>query len=186
MKDELDALWAANWPATPPVGHLLPDLLRDRWVRFHSLPESKRYPDTEEEYATILARHHELLARLGLNGRCFVLMMLFADEELPPPPADSVPLPRAIHWRTVPPMHGEEMDMPIYASELIHPSEEIDTMIRLVADDEICGLIVVPPDAEWLYHPYDGGVDVIAESPVARDALREHFRDWLSDHPRGL
>jgi hypothetical protein len=53
--EQLDALWAQRWPRTPPVGHLLRDLHRDRWVRFHSLPDSKRYPDSLEEYATILA-----------------------------------------------------------------------------------------------------------------------------------
>ena len=97
MQDRLDALWAARWPTTAPVGHLLRDQHRDRWVRFHSLPESKRYPDSEDEYATVLARHHAVLDELGLHGRCYVLSMLFADELMPPPPAESTLLTHAVH-----------------------------------------------------------------------------------------
>src|SRR4051794_19970923 len=48
VREELDALWAERWPTTPPVGHLLRDLHRDRWARFHALPESKRYPDARQ------------------------------------------------------------------------------------------------------------------------------------------
>lgn len=38
----------------------------------------------------------------------------------------------------------------------------------------------------WLYHPDDGGADVIAPTPEGRDALRLKYRDWLSKHPKGL
>ena len=179
MREELDALWAERWPTTPPVGHLLCDLHRDRWVRFHSLPESKRYPDSQEEYVTILSSHHALLAELGLAGRCFVLAM-------PPAPRESAVLPRAELWRTVPPIHGEELEIAVYATESQPPSEELDALIRAVVDEELVGMIIVPPARCWLYHPYDGGADVVAESPEARDVLRERFRAWLSVHPSGL
>ncbi|TQS31246.1 hypothetical protein FLW16_00640 [Microbispora sp. KK1-11] len=42
------------------------------------------------------------------------------------------------------------------------------------------------PDLRWLYHPYDGGADVIAPTRTERDALKERHRDWLSAHPLGL
>jgi hypothetical protein len=150
------------------------------------LPESKRYPDSQDEYTTILARHHALLVALGLRGRCFVLSMLVAEESLPVPSPESTLLPRAELWRTVPPVHGEEAEMAIYATESDHPSDELDALIRAVVDEELAGMIIVPPSGSWLYHPYDGGADVIAESRRARDALRERFRAWLSTHPTGL
>ena len=59
-------------------------------------------------------------------------------------------------------------------------------MIRAVVDEQLVGVIIMPPSVAWLYHPYDGGVDVIAETIAARAALRNRFRDWLSHHPRGL
>jgi hypothetical protein len=47
-------------------------------------------------------------------------------------------------------------------------------------------VIIAPPDDDWLYHPYDGGADVIAASSDARDVLRTRFAAWLSSHPSGL
>lgn len=38
--------------------------MRDQWVRFHSLPRSKRYADTLSEYQILLDRHNTVLSEL--------------------------------------------------------------------------------------------------------------------------
>jgi hypothetical protein len=45
---------------------------------------------------------------------------------------------------------------------------------------------VADPALDWLYHPYDGGMDVIAPSTTERDALRDRHRGWLSARLDGL
>ncbi len=40
----LAALWQARRPSGPPVAHTFRSTYADHWVRFHSLPGSKRYP----------------------------------------------------------------------------------------------------------------------------------------------
>ena len=35
-----------------------------RWVRFHSLPGSKRYAENEAEYACVLSRHNVVIGEL--------------------------------------------------------------------------------------------------------------------------
>lgn len=57
----LTALWRQRWPDCEPVGHRLKDVYRDVWVRFHSLPGSKRYPDGDAEYAVLLDRYDTVL-----------------------------------------------------------------------------------------------------------------------------
>ncbi|WP_435828800.1 DUF3885 domain-containing protein [Saccharopolyspora shandongensis] len=47
---DLFGLWQRRWPLCPPLAAGLKHAYRDRWVRFHSLPGSKRYPDTADEY----------------------------------------------------------------------------------------------------------------------------------------
>ncbi|MFZ3566783.1 hypothetical protein ACNYS0_07350 [Streptomyces sp. BH034] len=54
-------LWQQHWPNCPPVGYKLRDPYRDLWVRFHSLPESKRYAEDESEYAVVLERYNTVL-----------------------------------------------------------------------------------------------------------------------------
>lgn len=66
MAEVLSALWEQPWPT--PAGDLqMRFAYPDRWVRFHSLPRSKRYPDREDEYSVLLDRHHTLLNALGPN-----------------------------------------------------------------------------------------------------------------------
>ncbi|GAA0623030.1 hypothetical protein HPO96_23290 [Kribbella sandramycini] len=63
---------------------------------------------------------------------------------------------------------------------------ELDRLLLAVADDEIGPVVVVGPEADWIYAPYDGGADVIAADADRREALRERFAAWLSPHPIGL
>jgi len=48
-----------------PIAYRLRDACEDRWVRFHSLPESKRYAKDESEYRIIIERHYSMLAELA-------------------------------------------------------------------------------------------------------------------------
>ena len=183
MQEELDRAWDREWGDTPPIGHLLRAAQRDRWVRFHALPESKRYPDSEEEYGIVLARHHALLDALGLSGRCFALAMRFTNDLMPP---ENPGLPEAILWRTVAVDEEEDLDAFIYGAEMSFPSAKIDDLLRAVADEKEVGVILLPSDGAWLYCPYDGGADVIAPSPAVRDELARQFSEWLSAHPTGV
>ncbi|MFM9372740.1 hypothetical protein [Streptomyces sp. Da 82-17] len=57
-------LWARHRPLCPPVGHELRGPYRDAWVRFHSLPGSKRYAEDEADAAErdrMRGRHAEWL-----------------------------------------------------------------------------------------------------------------------------
>ena len=59
-----------------------------RWVRFHSLPGSKRYADDEEEYAELMCRHLAVLAELlSLEGgdRSRELLVVTASRSGPRP-----------------------------------------------------------------------------------------------------
>jgi hypothetical protein len=72
-RESLDRQWATKWAQTPPVASTLRRLHPDIWVRFHSLPDSKRWPDTDAEYRTVLSRHYAVLDALGLRSECLVI-----------------------------------------------------------------------------------------------------------------
>ncbi|MFD4582632.1 hypothetical protein ACFWOY_09590 [Streptomyces sp. NPDC058423] len=52
----LAAPWRARRPSGPPLAHTFRTTYADRWVRFHSLPDSKRCPESADEYAIVLDR----------------------------------------------------------------------------------------------------------------------------------
>jgi hypothetical protein len=74
----------------------------------------------------------------------------------------------------------------VFASEWEWEPGLFDPVVRLVADDVVRNVMVVPPDCRWLLHPYDGGMDVILDSSEARGRLRAAYRDWLSPRADGL
>ncbi|WP_214411268.1 DUF3885 domain-containing protein [Sphaerisporangium fuscum] len=81
------------------------------------------------------------------------------------------------------------------ANEVMKPSAAASTSavgvsnlcsLLAIADDEISNVLLGPADLRWLYHPYNGGADVILPTRAERDALKDRHPTWLSTHPSGL
>jgi hypothetical protein len=186
--------WQAHFPDCEPVAHLLRQRFPTRWVRFHSLPASKRYPEDASEYGMVMERHNHILRELaGPEGTVVLLTTGYSEtaDAVPPRPELGTLDPDAKPWRAVP-MHDLEGDF--FASSYWHVFASVwewrpgvlDLIVRLVAEDAIANVMIVDPLCRWLLHPYDGGMDVILESTAARDRLRSSYADWLSPRPDGL
>lgn len=187
----VDSAWDAHRGGTPPLGHLLRTGHPDCWVRFHSLPDSKRYADTEPEYAILLGRLHTILDELSAPAELLVITCEWSDD--PSPLRRQPDLEAAApgdHWRTVLEDETEEAEFRtythLYVGTLANQPAALDPLLRMVSDFQTAGVVLAPADFRWLVHPYDGGVDVIAASLGERDALRARHTDWLSRHPGGM
>jgi hypothetical protein len=187
--------WDREFPDCPPVGYLLRNAIPSRWVRFHSLPGSKRYPEDETDFQILLERHNTILGELvGLSPR--VVLVTTGYSETPEPVRTYAELdaldPDGKPWRTIS-MHTvwpDSGDTPTYWQLFVSESEWhpklFDPLIRLVADDTVANVLIVEPECRWVLHPYDGGMDVIAESPAQRARLRSAYKAWLSARRDGL
>src|SRR5690348_5984436 len=99
--------WQQQFPDAAPAAHRLRAAFPNRWVRFHSLPGSKRYPEEEDEYSTVLARHKRILVELTASNRRVVLLSTGYSDLAEPVrlQPDLLMLdPHARPWRSVP-MH---------------------------------------------------------------------------------
>ena len=199
----LTARWERRWPGVLPIGHGLRYSVHDRWVRFHSLPGSKRIPSTSRERGVVLRRHRTVLQELSDGDRAAELLMItgwYSRESRIPP---RVPVRRWLHAGARHPHAGarwwqsfvEDASEPddviwthLFAERRHLDDERIRRVLRAVAEGSLDSpdAILAPPDLTWLYRPYDGGADVIAPTPAERDALRARHTDWLPDHPSGL
>lgn len=188
------ANWDRCFPGCEPIGHHLRGSFPDRWVRFHSLPGSKRYPEDEPEYAEVLARHNSVLGVLTLPGEPVVLLTTGYSES--PEPVRSYPVlasldPQAMPWRSVA-MHRLEDGFAdpnfwhLFASRREWQPGGFDPIVRLVANHAVANVLVVAEDCQWALHPYDGGMDVVAASPAEQGRLRAAFSAWLSARTDGL
>lgn len=186
--------WDRCFPECEPIGHHLRVAFPERWVRFHSLPESKRYPEDAAEYAEVALRHNTILGELACpSARVVLVTTEYSGSPVPSrtsPDLDAFD-PGAAPWRTVA-MHrvNEGLVEPSYwhlfASAREWRPGQFDPLVRLVADDAVANVLVVAPDCAWVVHPYDGGMDVIAESNEARRLLRANHSAWLSTRADGL
>jgi hypothetical protein len=185
--------WDHQFPNCPPVGYLLREAFPNRWVRFHSLPESKRYPDDDTEYAIVIYRHNFVMGALTGAARS-VILLATAYSQSPVPdhlqPELRTLMPTAMPWRSVPMHELEGAEKPnfwhFYARECEWHPGLFDPIIRLVADDVVRNIIIADRDCRWLLHPYDGGMDVLAELSSARDRVKSLHADWLSARADGL
>ncbi|MEV4079358.1 hypothetical protein ACGFJC_40060 [Nonomuraea fuscirosea] len=192
-RPELSERWQANWPDCPPVGHELKRFYGSRWVRFHSLPESKRYADTPAEYDILLHRHNTVLSELFDGQEVFVVTVAYTGEsEFATPLEYPEPLslnPGARLWMTVT-EDDEGEEFPIYSHMLVTRQSwrrgALDSLLRAAADDVIAGVLIADLRMSHIYHPYDGGADCALPDSAARDRLKAAHRMWLSNHPAGL
>lgn len=185
--------WQQCFPGCEPLAHQLKFTFPDRWLRFYSLPDSKRYPENEEEYVGLLQRFNSVLGELADDGETIVLLTTGYSGTTEPIRSDPELLeldPDARPWRSVA-MHLIETSFSdptywhVFASDRRWRLGLFDSLVRKVADDILVNVMLVAPDCSWLLHPYDGGMDVILESSAARDKLRTRFPQWLSPRADG-
>lgn len=169
----LSQLWQERWPLSPPIAHEVRAVCRDRWVRFHSLPGSKRYADDEEDEVYVVTA--------GWSAEPT------GPEE--PTPRNDVH-PGSVRWTTVADTDDPDPQFHTYTHLYVNrrPWQRgcVDPLLRTVADDELAGVFLTDTALRRIHHPYDGGADVLLPTPQERDQLATRHPDWLSSHPLGL
>ncbi len=187
-------VWQQWFPNCEPVAHLLRVAFPDRWVRFHSLPGSKRYADDDAEYAMVLERHNRILGELAQDGEVVALLTTGYSDTAVPIRSEVELLqldPHAVAWRTVA-MHQKDGNFSkpsfwhVFVSQRCWTPGLFDALVRMIADDVLANIMIVALDCRWLVHPYDGGMDVLMESSAARDKLKARYSQWLSARTDGL
>ena len=178
-------LWRQRWSECLPVAYMLKDRYRDHWVRFHSLPGSKRYANDESEYAIILERYNTVLCELFSEKDVYVITPMWTTE-----PAVPQHRSNANYWQTLLVRDDPDPEFRTY-SHLFFTRRSwrygcIDDLLREVANDKVGGVLITDTRMERIHHPYDGGADVLLPTSEERDRLRNRHVAWLSNHPSGL
>lgn len=183
--------WHLHWSDGKPFeGHLINEF-SDKWVRFHTLPDSKRYPETQAELEIILSRHNTLLSELCESEKILMITTQWSGQPADPKLETNSLDSNATLWRTVFESSDEtDPDFFVYryyyVSEKVWKPKALDSVLEAVADEKAVGVIVAEKNMRWLYMPYDGGADIFCSSTRQRDSLKAKYSDWLSSHPQGL
>ncbi|GIG61589.1 hypothetical protein Lfu02_59610 [Longispora fulva] len=177
--------WTELWPECAPVPTRLRAAYPDRWIRFRTLPEGRRHPASEEEYAAVLHRHNTVLDDLVTDGRVLVLTAAYSETLR----ADAAPHPGDTYWTSVlltDERTGYEIHQHQYARLAPWSPGCLDPLLRTVATDLAATVLVADAELRWLCHPFAGGMDVILPTPEHRDALGARHPAWRSTRATGL
>jgi hypothetical protein len=171
------ARWQAHYPDSFPISYSLKWQFPKRWVRFHSLPESRRYAADQAQSDELLMRQNTIIKALIPYGHRIEIVFsqlepechLFQSYNLTPLGA----FPDA----------AAEMPMQAWLMSDIWEEGGLDIPLLMVAGDQARAIIMGP---DCLIAPYDGGIDVIASDAFTAHALRRQFLDWASSREDGL
>ncbi|WP_299823921.1 hypothetical protein [uncultured Pontibacter sp.] len=190
-KDFID-YWNKEYPEAHPINHELKWIYQDRWFRIHSLPESKRYADSEDEYKIILDRQRKLFEDLiGEGEEIAISFGLYTDDitnenykELTDFSEFQKVLTIDLH-KERPEEYEDVMYFDIFVKTEIWKKDSRNEILKAIADDEIRAMFVCPA-RKCIIAPYDGGVDVIVDSKEKRDRLKTKYKSWLSGREDGM
>ncbi|MGE3802533.1 MAG: hypothetical protein AB7H80_16065 [Candidatus Kapaibacterium sp.] len=165
-----------------PIAHLMRGAFPEYWLRIHSLPNSKRYPDDEAERQIVFDRHSQFgTALLGEHVRCLVIQSCFNGF------SRSAELLPELEWR---PIHQVvESDGEAWNSWMAYTTWDVAafrTLLLAIADEREAHIAFVSEVTDCVFIPYDGGADGFSFDTELLRRLSEEFAPWRSAHPLGL
>lgn len=182
--------WTDEYPGSPPIGFELRARYSQRWLRIHSLPLSKRYPQNDAEKLEVLRRHNAVLDKLLRPRNGFILLSTGYSEE------SSTVLP---HLLQVDPVLGQEsryaftvksdVGSPYWHFFITNQEWQtgcLDGLLTRIATDAIADVLVIGQKQQFIYAPYDGGADIIVRDSQTQTEMRALFASWLSTTDGGL
>lgn len=188
----LSQTWRERMGDRPPLTYEYMLEHRDRWVRFHTLPESQRYAANEAERLIIQRRHNTVLEGLFAGEDIYVMTTTWSDGPEPEPRKrlDRRVNPGSVLWWSF--LDNDDPDPAyvtyahVYVSWTSWSAGSLNRLLSAVADFRTANAAITDRHLRRMYHPYDGGADILALDGAERDMLRERHADWLSSHPSGM
>lgn len=195
-KEDFQILWNLNYPETVPISHLFKNDYSERWFRIHSLPESKRYAENEEDWETLISRQNEIMTDLfGLDTPILIVTGEYnwgdnrpihvTDEEEIFKPFSFVRLDN-IQLNKIDAEQYDEPDIyrPAFA-QTIWKTNYHDKLLREIANDNTRAFLI-SFDKNVIVAPYDGGVDFVLKDSSTKENYKNKYRQWLSEREDGL
>lgn len=184
--EEFRYRWKGWYPDAAPHGWAMSEAYPHRWLRIHSLPRSKRHPESEGEYVTVLARHNVVVEAIIGTAECVLIGYDHGGAyHRPSNHPLAAWLPDAPPVMRLAPEDEDSEATSLFAARAPWYDGMLDAPLRAVANDQL-RLMLLNWDTGAAYAPYDGGADLFWPSEHERDGAREHFKRWLSPDASGL
>jgi hypothetical protein len=186
--------WKRHFGNVAPIGHVLRSVVPERWLRIHSLPQSKRYPTEASEEIELLRRHNEAATDVlgaGSNALLFVHFHVNREEfarelskfdwstDLGCPCTD-------LRAFVVDDSDDDYVQPVVSCNEIEWIPGGWNKLLLDVAHWRIASVVLMNPGTGEVYAPYEGGADFFFRSPERVTEKAVQWQPWLSSHDAGL
>jgi hypothetical protein len=173
--------WKEVFGETPPLGHILRYDFYENWTRFHALPMSKRYAETEGEKLTVLMRANYLACELfGTNNLLWVVVGY--PEGVSPDNKEivsGIELQHVLNWYDRTETTEDRIKWSFFAGRIHRTPTALDGLFSLAADGQE-KVVFFDPKSGVALAPYDGGFDIIGSTSNEITLLELKFSSWVS------
>ncbi len=195
-KEEFQTLWSLYFPDTVPISYLFKLDYTDRWFRIHSLPESKRYAEDEDEWGILISRQNEIITDLFGHETPILIVtgeynwgdnrqIHITEEEEIFKPFSFIRLDNIELNKIDADQYDEsEIYRPAFAQTIWKPNYH-DKLLREIANDNSRAFFI-SFDKNVIVAPYDGGVDFVLKDSSTKEHYKNKYSQWLSDREDGL
>ena len=194
--EQFNKFWASAYLDTVLIQHHFRHNFSERWFRIHSLPESKRYAEDDNEWEILLDRQNKIISDL-LNGNSNFLLITgghSSEGYIELHPIEEVDSIKEISFVSLNPIDLNKVSPDEYDkgqfytpmfSEQNWQSQKFDSLLKDIAVDNLRAFFI-SVDNELIIAPYDGGVDFILKDTKTRDFYKQKYSSWLSARQYGL
>lgn len=187
-------IWSRFHEGHLPVGYRLTGSGAANWVRFHSLPNSKRYADSDEERCTVLQRQNLLAGEVLGTDPCWLVQTHWITPAGVTDVADVYdPFAATRRFDLKPAFEFADDDddedpvlWRVHAGQTRWTDGGFDELLTSIAEEKAGPTLWMSETTGSIFAPYDGGIDLFLAKPEEVASLKGRHRDWLSKHPAGL
>lgn len=194
-------IWTHYYGDCVPLTNVFKYNLQNKWLRFHSLTNGKRYAQNNDELSEIIKKNHYLMKDIiGDSRKAFVV---FATPNYDPSLSESnlgcelnqtqkgyVEICNKIiekfNLENEFTINFDGMSFSINSALVELDKFSFEDIFSQIANDEVDYLFIMNPKNGDIFAPYDGGVDLIIRDETKKANLREKHKNWLSNREDGF
>lgn len=192
---DFKSFWKREFPECAPLSFLFRERYPDHWLRFHNLPETKRYAETGAERKEVMVRLNTIGTRvLGVGRECWLVAAyrpFWRDVEKRRDGKGQYAKDRLeMNFEFELDFFEDWIDEPlvfsVFSKRCVWKECGYNRLLKNIAEDFEGHVFWVSMDAIRIFAPYDGGADLILRSSEEVRDLGVEFENWLSPEESGL
>lgn len=189
MKEEFNLFWRNNFKETIPLNFTFRTTYPNRWLRIHSLPNSKRYAENENEINLLLERQNQVISdSIKENQEVYIVR-----SEINVDYNDTFDLHEEFNFQEVSILnlqdffddYNNEDKLSVQVTRTKWKMNCFNSLLEDIANDVSLVFFVSITDLV-IFAPYDGGMDIIYQNEMKRNYYKEKYKNYLSQRKDGL